>query len=69
MPDWRAYTGQTQEQVKGWGWLESLHPGDRERTAQVWSQAVQARSVYDTEYRVRGADGIYRYFSARGVPV
>ncbi|MBF2003998.1 MAG: PAS domain S-box protein [Chlorogloeopsis fritschii C42_A2020_084] len=69
IPDWRAYTGQTQEQVKDWGWLEALHPDDRQRTAQIWTHAVQSASIYDTEYRVRGADGIYRYFSARGVPV
>jgi len=69
MPDWRAYTGQTQAEVKGWGWLDAVHPDDRQRTAQIWSQAVQTRSIYDTEYRVRRADGVYRYFSARGVPV
>src|SRR6478609_8927110 len=32
MPEWRAYTGMSLEQIKGWGWLESLHPDDRERT-------------------------------------
>ncbi|MDM9383404.1 PAS domain S-box protein [Chlorogloeopsis sp. ULAP01] len=69
MPDWRAYTGQTQAQVKGWGWLEALHPDDRERTARIWTHAVQTKSIYENEYRIRGADGIYRYFSARGVPV
>jgi PAS domain-containing protein len=30
-PEWRAYTGMPVEQIKGWGWLESLHPDDRER--------------------------------------
>ncbi|OUL29075.1 hypothetical protein BV378_06730 [Nostoc sp. RF31YmG] len=69
MPDWRAYTGQSPEEVKGWGWLAALHPEDQERTAKVWMQAVQQRSIYENEYRVLGADGIYRYFSARGVPV
>jgi PAS domain S-box-containing protein len=69
MPDWRAYTGQTPEQVKGWGWLAAIHPEDRDRTAQVWMQALQQRSIYETEYRILGADGIYRYFAARGVPV
>ena len=69
IPSWRAYTGQSQSEVRGWRWLDALHPEDRDRTAQLWSQAVRTKSVYDTEYRVRGADGIYRYFSARGVPV
>lgn len=69
IPDWRAYTGQSPEEVRGWGWLAALHPEDRQRTRQVWIKAVQQRSIYENEYRVLGADGIYRYFSARGVPV
>jgi PAS domain S-box-containing protein len=67
--DWRVYTGQSPEEVKDWGWLAALHPEDRQRTAQLWAQAVQERTIYETEYRLLGADGIYRYFSTRGVPV
>ncbi|MCU0541247.1 MAG: AAA family ATPase [Oscillatoriaceae cyanobacterium Prado104] len=66
---WRAYTGQTEAEVKGTGWLRALHPDDLERTTQVWLQAFETKSFYETEYRIRGADGIYRYFAVRGVPV
>jgi PAS domain S-box-containing protein len=69
MPLWRELTGQTREQVRGAGWLQALHPDDRERTAQVWATAVKNRSTYETEYRVRHRDGQYRDFAARGVPV
>jgi PAS domain S-box-containing protein len=69
MPMWREYTGQTLEQVGGWGWLNAIHPADRERTSAIWTKAVETRSVYETEYRIRGADGQYRYFAIRGVPV
>ncbi len=69
IPEWRAYTGQSPEEVKGWGWTDALHPEDREATAAIWRQAVKDRSIYSTEYRVRRHDGQYRYFSARGVPV
>ncbi|MEG4249243.1 PAS domain S-box protein [Microcoleus sp. AT3-A2] len=69
MPTLRAYTGQTVEEVVGFGWLDAMHPDDRERTAQVWMEAVQTRSLYDIEYRIRGADGNYRYFQGRGVPI
>ena len=66
----RAYTGQTVEEVIGLGWLDAIHPDDSaERTNQVWMEAVQTRSLYDVEYRIRGADGNYRYFQARGVPI
>ena len=69
MPMWRNYTGQTLEQVRGWGWVDAVHPDDRERTAAVWSQALQKRSIYETEYRIRRSDGQYRHFAVRGVPV
>ena len=69
MPEWRAYTGESVEQIKGWGWLNSLHPDDRERTAVVWQRAVDARSFYETDYRIRRNDGVYVWHRARGVPI
>lgn len=69
IPLWRAYTGQSESEVRGWGWLDALHPEDRDRTAQLWSNAVRTKSLYETEYRIRAEDGSYRYFSARGVPI
>src|SRR4249920_2598986 len=57
MPEWRAYTGMSVEQIKGWGWLDSLHPDDRERTTINWQQAVDTRSFYETEYRIRRRTG------------
>ncbi len=69
MPEWRAFTGQTVEEVINLGWLDALHPEDREKTAQVWVQAVQTKTLYETEYRIRAAHGSYRYFVARGVPI
>jgi PAS domain S-box-containing protein len=69
MPSWRAFTGQSFEQVQGWGLADALHPDDRQRTGAVWSQAVATRSLYAVEYRVRRHDGQYRWLSVRGVPV
>ncbi len=69
LPTWRAYTGQTEAEVVGFGWLDTIHSDDSERTAQVWMEAVQTKSLYDIEYRIRGADGNYRYFQVRGVPI
>lgn len=69
MPTWREFTGATVEQLQGWGWLESLHPEDRERTARRWTESVQRRALYETEYRLRRADGQYRDVWVRGVPI
>ena len=69
IPTWRAFTGQSEEQVKGWGWSEALHPDDRERAAQIWREAIVRKGVCEMEYRVLRRDGVYRDFFTRAVPV
>jgi PAS domain S-box-containing protein len=69
MPQWMALTGQTHAQMQGWGWLDAVHPDDRARTLAAWSTAVEHAEPYNTDYRVLCADGIYRWFNARGAPV
>jgi PAS domain S-box-containing protein len=69
MPEWRALSGQTVDEVQGWGWLNALHPDDRGRTQLVWQAAVDSRSIYETEYRIRRWDGQYVWHQARGVAV
>jgi two-component system CheB/CheR fusion protein len=69
MPSWRKYTGQTYEEIKGWGWSKALHPDDLEHTLQVWKKAVREKSNYEVEYRIRRHDGIYRHFMVRGMSV
>jgi PAS domain S-box-containing protein len=66
---WRELTGQSEQAVQGWRWIEAVHPDDRERVAQAWIEAVEAKSPYESEFRVRKYDGSYRLFSARGIPV
>lgn len=69
IPQWEKLTGQSPDEVKGMGWLDVVHPDDRERTAAAWNTAVSHASPYNTEYRILCADGVYRWFNARGVPV
>lgn len=69
MPSWRKFTGQSIDEVKGWGWTKALHPEDLGRTIQVWNKAVEMKSTYETEYRIRRHDGVFRHFMARGIPV
>ena len=69
IPGWRSFTGQSREQVRGWGWAEALHPDDREKTAARWADAVKKHELFEAEYRIRRQDGEYRYFAARGAPV
>jgi PAS domain S-box-containing protein len=61
------YTGQTSEEMKNW--LPSVHPDDQVNTANCWRRAVETRNPYDVEARVQRADGVYRWFQARGLPL
>ena len=65
---WTDYTGRTIEQEVGDGWINVIHPDDRERTAKCWRSAVANETPYVVEYRVkRGSDGAYRWHLARGL--
>jgi PAS domain S-box-containing protein len=66
---WSEFTGQTFDQLKGWGWLDAVHPDDRRNTARVWSAAVASRSLYHVEHRLRRNDGVYRHMLVRAVPI
>jgi two-component system sensor histidine kinase/response regulator len=66
---WTQHTGVPEDQLLGWQWMETLHPDDREPTRQLWMNSVAGRGPYDVEYRVRRADGEYRWFITRGVPI
>ncbi|HEV3310425.1 MAG TPA: response regulator, partial [Chloroflexota bacterium] len=69
LPEWRAYTGLSVEEVRGWGWLNAVHPDDRARTAEVWQKAVDSIGFYEIDYRIRRKDGAYLWHLARGIPV
>jgi PAS domain S-box-containing protein len=66
---WIVYTGIDEADQLGLGWLDVLHPDDRDRTYECWNAAVEDRGVYDIEYRLRRFDGAYRWFKTRGTPV
>ena len=68
-PGWCSYTGQSEQEVQGYGWSKAVHPADAEPTIEAWKLAVATRSVFAFEHRVRGRDGVYRWFAIRGVPI
>ena len=68
-PSWRAFTGQTYEQWQGTGWLDAMHPDDRQRVHELWQRAVAEHTPVDTEYRLRHVNGDWRWTHVRAVPV
>jgi PAS domain S-box-containing protein len=63
---WLQFTGLTLEQTRGWGWTAALHADDIQRVSEVWSKALQTGEMVEVEYRLKRADGVYRWFLARG---
>jgi PAS domain S-box-containing protein len=68
-PSWEELTGQTYEEMRGDGWLDAVHPDDREATLRAWREATAGGAMYDTEYRLRRPDGTWRWTASRGVAV
>jgi len=68
-PSWQSFTGQTVDEYVGQGWINAVHPEDRDRTTRLWSEAIRDKTPYLTEYRLRRHDGEFRYVIARGAPV
>jgi len=68
-PSWRAFTGQAARELLGRGFLEAVHPDDRERAARAWQDGLSEARPYDLELRLRRGDGTYAEVLSRGVPV
>ncbi|WP_373048735.1 PAS domain S-box protein [Vulgatibacter sp.] len=68
-PTWLAFSGQTREQAMAEGWIDYIHPDDRERVRQAWADSIRETIPFRTEFRFRRRDGGYRYVDARGGPV
>jgi len=66
---WLSYMGLTQEEAQGEGWQRMLHPDDREQVLTAWAESVARGTLYEQEERHRRADGQYRWFLSRGVPL
>jgi len=66
---WEEFCGQASGEYEGRGWLDVVHPDDRERIERIWRELVAAPRTGTSEYRVRHKDGQYRWVSARAVPL
>ncbi len=65
---WLSFTGRTVEQEMGNGWAEGIHPDDAAACYFAYCEAFDARRNFYIEYRLRRADGEYRWVICSGVP-
>jgi two-component system, cell cycle sensor histidine kinase and response regulator CckA len=63
-----GFTGRAAEQEAGWGWVEPVHPDDRTAARDTRRRSAGGRQGYVAEYRLRRADGEYRWVEDSVVP-
>jgi PAS domain S-box-containing protein len=66
---WCALTGRSEEELRGDGWLDVVHPDDRERIVRRWKAAVAKGEVSDDEFRILDATGRYRWTYTHAAPL
>lgn len=65
---WYEFTGQTEEQALGFGWLDATHPDDKDHAAQIFANANKRQQPFRIEYRLRNNFGEYRWAIDAGNP-
>src|SRR6266403_2023305 len=65
------YSGKTLDELKDWMTSDIVHPDDLSRVVATWRRSVETGhpAGYDSAYRIRRADGVYRWFQVRALPV
>jgi len=63
------YFGKTNEELKDWALVNAVHPDDLPRVMEARKKSIETGQIYEIEHRCRRADGVYRWFQVRGVPV
>ncbi|WP_242046420.1 PAS domain S-box protein [Calothrix anomala] len=66
---WMEYTGQTFQQAIGWGWIDAIHPDDRQGSERRYREAVEQGMPLLQEHRIRRHDGAYRWFVVKASPL
>jgi PAS domain S-box-containing protein len=65
---WYEYTGQKAEEAQGYGWVEALHPDDKEPAKISFLEANRHKKPYSATFRLRNTKGEYRWVIDNGMP-
>jgi PAS domain S-box-containing protein len=66
---WLDFTGRTPEQEHGFGWTQNVHETDLAKCLQVYAEGFESRQPFQSEYRIRRADGEPRWIIERASPL
>lgn len=65
---WVHYTGLTAEQSLGWGWIRAVHHDDAPHASKLFRKGLRSLEPFELEFRLRAADGSYKWFLSRAAP-
>lgn len=69
-PTWRAFTGQSREEfLSEDGWIKAVHPDDAEYALNKWRNAIKSGANHNCDYRIKSADGNWRWTTVLGTPI
>lgn len=66
---WYEYTGTQAKDMEGWGWQSVHEPSELPKVMEKWTASIRSGKSFEMEFPIRGADGVYRWFLSRAVPV
>ena len=66
---WHDFTGRSAEDELGAGWIDGVHPDDRDKLLEAWRRGFAAARPFEAEFRLRRADGEYRWLVGKAVPL
>jgi PAS domain S-box-containing protein len=66
---WYEYTGTTPEQMEGWGWQSVHDPKMLQKVLERWKASIATGEPFDMEFPLLGADGVFRTFLTRVMPL
>jgi two-component system NarL family sensor kinase len=65
---WLDYTGQTLEEASAYGWLDAIHPDDKEQSLKAFQWAIKTKRPFKQEHRIRNINGQYQWFLVQAEP-
>ena len=66
---WHDYCGSTPDAMEGWGWQSVHDPLELPRVVEQWKHSISRGEAFEMTFPLRGADGLFRQFLTRAVPV
>ncbi|RWX81298.1 helix-turn-helix domain-containing protein [Neorhizobium lilium] len=67
--NWEKLSGQTLAEADNWGWLQAIHPDEREAARSLWAKCAVANRPYAIDLRIRCVSGNYQRYLVRGAPL